>query len=193
MYSTYVEDRDFPEMAEQARAAIRSALITSAIAAIVLGIIALFWPGPTLLAVAIVFGIWLVIGGVVRMATAFSSHFLSTGLRWAIGILGALVAIAGVVCLFHPGSALWVLTVFIGIGWIFDGVSALFSGRDRATVGPRWLYIVGSVLSVIAGIIVLAMPAVAIATFAMFGGILLIVVGVVTLFTLPPKLGTAQG
>jgi len=193
MYSTYVEDRDFPEMAEQARAAIRSALITSAIVAIILGVIALFWPGPTLLAVAIVFGIWLVVGGIVRMATAFSSHFLSTGMRWAIGILGALVTIAGIVCLFHPGSALWVLTVFIGIGWIFDGVSALFSGRDRATVGPRWLYILGAVLSVIAGIIVLSMPAVAIATFAMFGGILLIVVGVVTLFTLPPRAGAARG
>ncbi|QDQ96282.1 HdeD family acid-resistance protein [Tomitella fengzijianii] len=187
MQTMYMEERGFPESASKARAAIRAALITSAVAAIVLGVIALFWPGPTLVAVAVLFGLWLVIGGVMRIATAITSHFLSAGMRWTLGILGVLVVIAGIVCLFHPGQALWVLTVFIGISWILDGVMALFSGRDRATVGPRWLYIAGAVISVVAGIIVLAMPAVAVATFAMFGGILLIVIGIVTLFTLPPS------
>ncbi|WP_235686952.1 HdeD family acid-resistance protein [Tomitella gaofuii] len=187
MYAMYTEERGFPESASRARAAIRAALITSAVAAIVLGAIALFWPGPTLLAIAVLFGLWLVIGGVMRVATAITSHFLSTGMRWLLGGLGALVVAAGIVCLFNPGKALWVLTVFIGISWILDGVMALFSGRDRATVGPRWLYIAGAVISVIAGIVVLAMPGVAVATFAMFGGILLIIMGIVTLFTLPPS------
>ncbi len=182
----FLEEPQARETADQARAAIRAALITSAIAAIVLGIIALVWPGPTLVAIAIVFGIWLVIGGVMRIATAVTSRFLPTGTRWLLGVLGALVVIAGIVCLFHPGSALWVLTVFIGVSWIIDGIIALFSGRDRATVGPRWLYVLGAVVSVIAGIIVLALPGLAIATFAVFGGILLIIIGVVTLFTLPP-------
>lgn len=190
--STFLEDPQHSEVPAQARTAIRTALMVSAVSGIVLGIVALFWPGPTLLAIAIVFGLWLVVSGIMRVATAASSSFLSSGKRWLVGILGAIVFLIGIVCLFNPGGSLVVLAIFIGISWILDGITALFSGRDRATVGPRWLYVLGSIVSVVAGIIVLALPGVAIVTFAVFGGIMLIIVGIVTLCTLPPKVDSTS-
>lgn len=169
------------------RSAVRSVMAVSAVSAIVLGVVLIVWPGPTLTAVAVLFGLWLVVGGALRIAAAVSSRFLGTGTRWAVGLLGALVAVAGVICLFHPGDALWVLAVVIGVSWIADGAAALFSGAGHDTVGPRWLYVLGAVVSVLAGIAVVAMPALAVSVFALWGGLLLVIVGVVTLFSLPRK------
>jgi uncharacterized membrane protein HdeD (DUF308 family) len=55
------------------------------------GICALVWPGITLLAAAVIFGVQLVIGGVYRMISAWLLLFgvmetsLSLRLRWAAG------------------------------------------------------------------------------------------------------------
>jgi uncharacterized membrane protein HdeD (DUF308 family) len=55
------------------------------------GICALVWPGITLLAAAVIFGVQLVIGGVYRMISAWLLLFgvmeisLSPRLRWAAG------------------------------------------------------------------------------------------------------------
>lgn len=173
-------------MAGQARSAIRTALLVSAVAGVVLGVILLVWPGPTLLAIGVLFGLWLLVSGIMRISVAITSSFLPAGSRWLLAVLGAIVAIGGVLCLFRPGSSLVILALFIGISWIVDGATSLLSGRSRATAGPRWLYIAGAAISMIAGVMVLASPALALATFAMFGGVLLIIVGVVTLCTLPP-------
>jgi uncharacterized membrane protein HdeD (DUF308 family) len=164
----------------------RGEVVAIAVIGIVLGVLALVWPSATLFTVAIVFGIYLVASGVFRITAAFLSHDSGTGLRWLTGILGALLVAAGVYCLASPERSLVVLAFVIGFGWIAEGIIDLMAGI-QGVVTPRWLAILSGVVSVIAGIVVFTLPALAVSAFLAFGAVLLIIVSVTTLFTLPRK------
>ncbi|SIR65594.1 HdeD family acid-resistance protein [Williamsia sterculiae] len=164
------------------RARIRGPLIGAAVLGILLGIIALVWPGPTLLVVAVLFGISLIVAGGFRVSVAVFGTALPSGLRALFGVLGVLIIIVGIICLFDPAESLVLLALTIGIGWIFQGVHELMS--DRPLGAPRWLTIASGVISILAGIVVIASPALAVGTFLTLGAILLIVVSVANLCTL---------
>jgi uncharacterized membrane protein HdeD (DUF308 family) len=164
----------------------RGELIAVAILGIILGVIALVWPGATLLTVAVIFGIYLIASGIFRITAAFVADGLTTSLRWLTGIMGLLVIVAGVICLANPFSSLVVLAFVIGIGWIAEGVIDVMSAV-RGAIRPRWFGFVSGVVSILAGIATFVLPAFAIVTFVIFGGVLLIVVSVTTLLTLPRK------
>ena len=165
----------------------RGFVIASAITAIVLGIVALIWPGATLLTVALLFGAFLVVSGIFRLVIAFTSDNLGTGLRWLVGILGALVVVAGVFALANPLLSLEILAYVIAFGWIFDGIAAIAAGVRGESATPRWLAIVSGVISIIAGGVMLFLPALGIATLVLVGGWILIAIGIATFFSLPSK------
>ncbi|MBT0567431.1 HdeD family acid-resistance protein [Williamsia sp. CHRR-6] len=174
-----------PSITDQYRSAVRTGLIVNAVIGIVLGIIALVWPGPTLLVVAITFGVALLFLGVYRLVSAFAATGVSGWTRVLFAIFGTIIFVAGFVALVHPGSSLTLLALMIGIGWIFDGVYDLVTDRSGWYHAPRWLIILSGIVSILAGVVVIALPGLAIGTFLIFGAILLIVVSVVSLFTLP--------
>jgi uncharacterized membrane protein HdeD (DUF308 family) len=164
----------------------RGELIAVAIIGIVLGVIALLWPGASLLTVAVIFGSYLIASGIFRITAAFVADGLTTGLRWLTGIMGLLVIVAGVICLANPFQSLIVLAFVIGIGWIAEGIVDVMSGV-RGVITPRWLGFVSGIVSILAGIATFLLPAFALVTFVIFGAVLLIVVSVTTLLTLPRK------
>jgi uncharacterized membrane protein HdeD (DUF308 family) len=165
----------------------RGWVIGAAVVGIVLGIIALVWPGATLLTVAILFGSYLIVAGVYRLIIAFTAQRLSTGIRWLFGILGGLVIIAGIFCLSNPTRSLIVLAFVIGFGWIIGGIADITDGVMGTSAAPRWLAIVSGAIAVIAGVVIFFLPGLALATFVLLGAILLIVVSITTLLTLPRK------
>lgn len=169
----------------------RGEVVAVAIVGLVLGIVALIWPQATLVTVAIVFGIYLVVSGIFRLTVAFLAHDTATGMRWFTGILGLLVAAAGVYCLLSPERSLVVLAFVIGFGWIAEGVIDIMAGI-QGVVSPRWLAIVSGVISLIAGIVTFTLPGLAVSAFLIVGAILLIVVSVSTLLTLPRKHSVAS-
>ena len=164
----------------------RGELVAVAVIGLVLGIVAMIWPGATLVTIAIIFGIYLVASGVFRITVAFLAHDSTTGMRWLTGILGLLVVAAGVYCLASPGRSLVVLAFVIGFGWIAEGIIDIYAGI-QGIVSPRWLAIVSGVISLVAGIVTFTLPGLAVQAFLIFGAILLIVVSVSTLLTLPRK------
>lgn len=172
--------------ASRALAAVRSSMIVTAVAGIVLGFLLLFWPGISLLVAATLFGVALVVGGLYRIVFGATLP-ASTGFRWWMIILGVLMAVAGVICLAHPVTTLVFIAIMIGIAWIFQGLHDLIAGIAGTTSGSRWLAAIGGIIGVVAGILVMVLPITALGTFAVFGGILLIVVSIVTLATLPAK------
>jgi uncharacterized membrane protein HdeD (DUF308 family) len=94
----------------------RGFVIASAISAIALGVAALVWPGATLITVALLFGAYLVVSGIFRLVIAVTSDALSTGVRWLVGILGALIIVAGIIALNNLAQSLLVLAFVIGFG-----------------------------------------------------------------------------
>jgi uncharacterized membrane protein HdeD (DUF308 family) len=164
----------------------RSLLVVVSIVGIVLGVVAIVWPRATLVTVAIVFGIYLLMSGVFRIAVAAMSSASPSSLRLLSGVLGALVVVAGVYCLVNPANSLVVLAFVIGFGWIAEGVVDIMAGV-QGVVSPLWLALVSGIASIVAGLVTFSLPGLAVATFVLFGAVLLIVVSVSTLLTLPRK------
>lgn len=161
----------------------RGWVIAVAVIAIALGLIAFLVPGATLLSVAIIFGIFLIASGAFRLVTAFTSSALPAWVRWFSGLLGGLTLIAGILCLSNPWESLTVLGIVIGLGWVFGGAASIAerAGRDDRL---RWLPVTAGIASIVAGILVMIMPVLALASFIIVAAILMILVGITTLFLL---------
>lgn len=167
---------------------VRTAMIVEAVLGIVAGAILLFWPGPTLLVLALFFGAALLLAGIYRLAFAFAGPVHDRRSRILLGILGALVFLAGLVTLIHPGSTLVVIAIFVGVAWVFSGVQELMVGLSGRSPSPKWVAVGGGILSIVAGIIAFTLPGVALSTFALIGGIMLIIVSIAVLAHLPRRL-----
>ncbi len=171
--------------------AIRSTIIATSALGIVLGIAILAWPNATMLVAAVLFGLSLIFGGLLRIYQAVAGKLLSTGWRILLGVLGVAILVLGVSALFNPSQSLYLLAVFIGVGWVMQGVAELFSIGSGTQHVSTWLLVISGLISVIAGMIMIAMPGLALATFIWVGAILLIAVSVANLFTLPKKIDAA--
>jgi uncharacterized membrane protein HdeD (DUF308 family) len=79
---------------------------------------------------------------------------------------------------FGQGYAILLLAIWIGIGFTFRGVTAVaLAAGDRGFPGRGWAIFFG-VISIIAGVVVLAYPFDSIVTLALVVGIWLIILGV---------------
>jgi uncharacterized membrane protein HdeD (DUF308 family) len=152
----------------------RWALITFGVISVVLGVLALLWPGLTILALVIVLGIELLIWGVMLMVNAFRE---GEGRILAV-ILGVLALIAGIALFFRPLRNLPTLVIVISVFWILGGlVQAIGSIVDR---GPGWGWLLFSgLVSVAAGLLVITWPEATLLVVAVTAGIWMIVLGVV--------------
>jgi uncharacterized membrane protein HdeD (DUF308 family) len=159
----------------------KSTLI-SGVLAVGLGIAVVAWPGISILVAAIFFGAYLLVTGIAQVVFAFSLH-VSAGGRVLLFISGAASVILAVLSFRHLYDAVLLLAIWIGIGFIFRGVATAVSAISDPTLpGRGWNIFVG-VISLIAGIVVLASPFESIGTLALVTGIWLIVIGVMEIIT----------
>lgn len=161
---------------------IRTALGIGGAVAIILGIVLLVWPAKTLGAVAVIVGIYFLISGIVRLGVGIFSKGLSGGMRTLDILLGVLLVVAGVIALKNvavAASALLILVVaIIGVGWIIEGVLAIVESRGAPQAG--W-HITSGIISILAGIVVLAVPGWSALWLLLVAGIILIVLGILGL------------
>src|SRR5215211_3742720 len=153
----------------------KSALL-SGILAVILGILVLAWPGKTIIVAAILFGAYLLVTGFAQVFFAFSLH-VSAGGRVLLFLSGAAALILAVLCFRNFGEAVLLLAIWIGVGFIFRGVATAVSAISDPTLpGRAWEIFIG-VISLIAGVIMLAAPFPSIETLTMVVGIWLIIIG----------------
>jgi uncharacterized membrane protein HdeD (DUF308 family) len=156
----------------------KSALL-SGILAVILGILVLAWPGITIVIAAIFFGAYLLISGIAQVIFAFSLH-VSAGGRVLLFISGAAALILAVLAFRHfgEGYAVLLMAIWIAVGFIFRGVATTVSAISDPTLPGRGWNIFFGIISIIAGVVVLASPFESIVTLALVVGIWLIVMGV---------------
>jgi uncharacterized membrane protein HdeD (DUF308 family) len=151
--------------------------LASGVLAVILGGLVLAWPGKTLFIAAIFFGAYLLVTGIAQVIFAFSLH-VSAGGRVLLFISGAAALILAVLCFRSLQDSILLLAIWIGIGFIFRGVATTVSAISDPTLpGRGWELFIG-VISLIAGVIVLASPFQSLATLTLVVGIWLIVLGV---------------
>lgn len=165
----------------------RGWVVGVAVIAIILGLIGLIFPSASLVLVAVVFGIALVAVGLRRVVHSYTASDLTRGMRWFAGIMGALVLIAGILCLIDPFRSLSVLGLLIGIAWVFEGLSSIFAGAVGYRDGLRAWTIASGIVALVAGIVMIILPLVALSAFLSVGSIILIVIGVTMLLLLPRR------
>ncbi len=155
------------------------AKLASGLIALALGVVVLIWPGPSILVAAVLFGLFLVLSGIVEMAFALTLD-VSVAYRILLFITGALSVTLGVLAFRHFGAgyAVLLLAIWIGVGFIFQGVSETALGISvREIPGRGWL-VFGGVISMMAGVVVLAWPFSSIVVLALVTGIWLVIIGV---------------
>jgi len=146
---------------------------------IVMGAIVLAWPGPTILVASTLFGVYLLLSGLAELFGAFALPG-SAGTRVLLFITGALSLVLAIMSFRHfgDGYAVLLLSLWIGIGFIFQGVSAAAIGVSESDLPGRGWYIVAGIISLLAGLAVLVWPFDSIAVLTLATGIWLIVIGI---------------
>jgi uncharacterized membrane protein HdeD (DUF308 family) len=155
----------------------KSELVSGALA-VILGIMVLAWPGISILVAAILFGAYLLVTGVAQVVMAFSLKVTAGG-RVLLFISGAAALILAVLAFrrFGEGYAVLLLAIWIGVGFIFRGVATTASAISEPDLPGRGWHIFVGVISLVAGVVVIASPFESIGILTLVVGIWLIVIG----------------
>jgi uncharacterized membrane protein HdeD (DUF308 family) len=155
---------------------VRTVIVVRAILALAFGLVALFWPDLTVLALAIAFGIYAILEGLASVIDAVRNRDRS---RWWLGLLGGLASVAaGVLALIWPGITALILAVVVGIWAVVAGAAQIATAfRLRMAGGRIWLLGLAGVLSVIAGIVILVWPSAGAIGLAVLLGVFAVVYG----------------
>jgi uncharacterized membrane protein HdeD (DUF308 family) len=144
-----------------------------------LGAAVLIWPGDAIVVAAVVFGVYLLVSGIAQAIAAFAVD-MSTATRVLYFISGALSVVLGYFAFrdFNNGAAVWMMAIWIGVGFIFQGVTATALAIDVPALPARGWYIFVGILTVIAGVVTLVWPISSIAVLAIIAGVWLVVIGI---------------
>ena len=147
--------------------------IAGGVLAIVAGFIALFYPGVTVLALAILLGAFLLVQGVVQLMDA-SRLPAGSGRGWLIAY-GALGVVAGIICLFSPAAGVVALVVGLVLWFLVSGIDDL--AQAAASIRHRGWNITLGVIGIVAAVVIVARPGVAVGTVALLAGLGLLLRG----------------
>lgn len=154
-------------------------------AAIVFGILAFIWPGPTLGALVILFGAYVLVDGIISLITGISDR--STNDRWWVMLLEGLVGIAaGILTFVYPGITAVVLLYLIAIWAVLTGVLEIAAAvRLRREIEGEWALALSGIFSILFGVALFFFPGVGalaviwlIGAYAILFGALLVYLGV---------------
>jgi uncharacterized membrane protein HdeD (DUF308 family) len=154
-----------------------TSLILLGVLSVIVGIIAIAWPGVTILALVTLFAIYAFIGAGLQAARAFSGA--AAGPVAGHLILALINLAAGVVALAWPGPTALVLVWIVAI-WAFVAgfaeIAAAFASGE--TAGTRAMFTVTGLISIAFGVVLSARPDIGALTLALLFGLYSMIYGV---------------
>lgn len=148
---------DPPAQALDLAAVFARAITAMSVITAVFGVIMLLWPSATVRVVAVIFGLWLLISGLVMMLQALAAQG-SVFLRALLGVAGLLSVIIGGVCIVNGDASTKILVLFVVIGWIAHGLAYLIVGLRNKYSPSRGYYLFFGVLQLVLAALVIAWP-----------------------------------
>lgn len=162
---------------------VRLALMIGGLVAIGFGVAVLVWPTNTAVAVTGVLAFYAIIAGIIYASMGLLAKSHGTGSRVGHVLLGLLYIVAGAYAfasLQQSAAFLAVfVTVMIGVMWIIEGFTALFTLGES---GSKGVTIVFAIISVLAGASLLSTPVWGAGFLWWLLGISLIVLGALNVF-----------
>ena len=153
---------------------VRPLFITGALA-IVLGLAAIIWPGITLSVIAVMWGIFAIVEAISAFSRVGSADKSGKFFYILSGIIGI---IAGLAVIFQPlwGAATltWVLGFWLMVRGIIEIIAAVRLPKDA----PKAYLILAGILWLLAGLLVMINPGVAMISMIVWIGLLTIALGI---------------
>src|ERR1700677_3346742 len=151
-------------------------MILLGILAIVVGIVAIAWPGVTILALVILFAVYAFMLAGLQGAPAFSSR--AAGPVFGDLLLGLIDLAAGVFALAWPAPTAFVLVIVVAAWALAGGVAEVFAGFQAGeAAGTRVMFILAGLVSVAFGVLLFARPGVGAVTLALLFGLYALIYG----------------
>ena len=148
-----------------------------------MGILIVAKPGISILVAGALLGAYLVTSGIAEMALAFVLD-ASASSRIPLFITSGLSLTLGVLTFRHFGYAYAVLllALWIGVAFVFQGVSEIALTLEHPSLPDRGWYILVGATSMIAGIVMLAWPFTTLGMATIVAGVWLVVIGISDIF-----------
>lgn len=158
-----------------------------------LGVVLAVWPDETLTVCAVLIGIQLLVGGVLRVVMAIASPSLDGGVRVLVGLTGGLALVVGLLCLRDPVQTLLVITLLLGVWWVASGVVDVITAVVAPVPGRRVWDVLTGVISILAGGFLLVNPELSLGVLVFVTCAWLIITGLVAVVTAIRLRSTARG
>ena len=154
-----------------------TSLILRGVLAVIVGIIAIAWPGVTVFALVVLFAVYAFMDVGLQAVRAFSSGTVGP----VIGhlLLGLIDLAAGVVALAWPTPTALVLVLVVAVWGVVGGffeIAAAFAAGE--TAGTRALLMVGGLVSIAFGVVLFTHPVIGAVTLALLFGLFSMVCGI---------------
>lgn len=153
-----------------------TSLILLGVLAVIIGIVAIAWPGVTILALVILFAVYAFIDAGLQSMRAFTGRDAGP----VIGhLLLALIDVAaGVAALAWPAPTAFVLVLVVAVWAFAGGVAEFFAGFQAGeTAGVRALFLVSGLISIAFGVLLFSRPGVGAVTLALLFGLYALIYG----------------
>jgi uncharacterized membrane protein HdeD (DUF308 family) len=157
----------------------RNMFLFRGIAALVFGVIALVWPGLTVLALVILFGIFAIISGITAVATSLQNREVH---GWGLLLFeGILWLLAGVVALVWPGITALSFLYLLAVWAVITGMLEIIAPLSFPMSGGRGvLMVLSGLVSIVFGIVIAAHPVSGLLAVTWLIGIYAIIIGVMS-------------
>jgi uncharacterized membrane protein HdeD (DUF308 family) len=152
-------------------------LLGLGIVAIVVGVVVLVWPSQTLRVVGVLFGIYLLVSGILEIMLAFAPGQRGT-VRFLGVLTGALSVLLGLISFRGALESILLLALWIGFGWLITGITRAVAASSVPYAPYRGWQIFGGVVLAIGGVVIIVSPLASVFALAVLGGIWLIIIGV---------------
>ena len=153
------------------------ALAVRGVAAVLIGLAAVAWPGLTLAVLIILYGAFAVVDGAFAIVAGLRGT--DGARRWLLLAEGVLGLLAGLVALFWPGLAAVVVLYVFSFWAIFGGLLRILGAiLLRREIDNEWTMALGGALWVLLGIVLAVLPGGGLLSLAWVIGVLTLAMGV---------------
>jgi len=127
-------------------------VIIFAVILILLGILSIIMPSSSGIAITVIVGVVFVIGGLIRTTFAFlTTSWGSAILRFLFGII---ILVAGIWLIINPSMGMNVLTIYLAVIFIADGLSEILFSFFLKPLGGGSMMLLDGILGIVLGILI---------------------------------------
>jgi uncharacterized membrane protein HdeD (DUF308 family) len=153
------------------------AVVLRGVAAILFGVIAVFWPPTAVAALVLLFGAYALIDGVLNLVAAAGAPRVGRPWGW-LAFEGVVSILTGLVAFFWPGLTAIALVLVIGFWSLITGIAEIVAAIAlRKYIRREWLLGLSGLLSIAFGVLLFLAPVAGAVAIAIWVGAYAIVFG----------------